>query len=81
MREGAKLEVVISDMRMPGMSLAESLSKVRAEFPDTVRILLTGQPNLNDAIAAVNEGNTSRFLSKPCPPEILMPAISYAVEH
>jgi response regulator RpfG family c-di-GMP phosphodiesterase len=81
MRDGAEFEVVISDMRMPGMSGAEVLSKVRTEFPDTVRILLTGQSDLNDAIAAVNEGNIFRFLSKPCPPEILMPALSDAVEH
>lgn len=81
MRDTATFQVVVSDMRMPGMSGAEFLYKVRQEFPDTVRILLTGQSDLNDAIAAVNEGNIFRFLSKPCPPEILMPALSDAVEH
>ncbi len=81
MREGEEFQVVISDMRMPGMSGAEFLAQARQEFPDTVRILLTGQSDLNDAIAAVNQGNIFRFLSKPCPPEVLMPALSDATEH
>ncbi|MEA2001798.1 MAG: response regulator [Actinomycetota bacterium] len=81
MRAGEVFEVVVSDMRMPGLSGAEFLARVRTEFPDTVRILLTGQADINDAIAAVNEGNIFRFLSKPCPPEILMRALSDAVEH
>jgi response regulator RpfG family c-di-GMP phosphodiesterase len=81
MRREETFQVVVSDMRMPGMSGAEFLAQVRTEFPDTVRILLTGQSDLNDAIAAVNEGNIFRFLSKPCPPEVLMPALSDAVEH
>ena len=81
MRGGAEFQVVVSDMRMPGMSGAEFLAQARQEFPDTVRILLTGQSDLNDAIAAVNQGNIFRFLSKPCPPEVLMPALSDATEH
>jgi response regulator RpfG family c-di-GMP phosphodiesterase len=81
MREAETFQVVVSDMRMPGMSGAEFLAKVREEFPDTVRILLTGQSDLEDAIAAVNEGNIFRFLSKPCPTEVLMPALADAVDH
>ena len=81
MRTTEPFQVVVSDMRMPGMSGAQFLAQVRTEFPDTVRILLTGQSDLNDAIAAVNEGNIFRFLSKPCPPEVLMPALADATEH
>lgn len=81
MRQSDPFQVVVSDMRMPGMSGARFLAEVRREFPDTVRILLTGQSDLEDAIAAVNEGNIFRFLSKPCPPEVLMPALADAVEH
>jgi CheY-like chemotaxis protein len=81
MAEEEPFQVVVSDMRMPGMSGAQFLAEVRTTFPDTVRILLTGQSDLNDAIAAVNEGNIFRFLSKPCPPEVLMPALADAVEH
>lgn len=76
MKEEEPFQVVVSDMRMPGMTGAQFLAQVRTEYPDTVRILLTGQSDLNDAIAAVNEGNIFRFLSKPCPPEVLMPALA-----
>jgi response regulator RpfG family c-di-GMP phosphodiesterase len=81
MRSSEPFEVIVSDMRMPVMSGAQLLAQVRQEFPETVRVLLTGQSDLEDAIAAVNEGNIFRFLSKPCPPETLLPALRDAVEH
>jgi response regulator RpfG family c-di-GMP phosphodiesterase len=72
--------VVVSDMRMPGMNGAEFLQHVRQRAADTTRVLLTGQTDLGAAIAAVNQGNIFRFLSKPCPPEVLVPALRAAVE-
>lgn len=72
--------VVMSDMRMPGMDGAAFLSKVRQGFPDTVRLLLTGQADLDSAIAAVNEGQIFRFLTKPCPPNALLAAVGAAIE-
>lgn len=72
--------VVMSDMRMPGMDGATLLSKVRVGWPDTVRLLLTGQADLDSAIAAVNEGQIFRFLSKPCPPPTLLVALEAAAE-
>jgi response regulator RpfG family c-di-GMP phosphodiesterase len=60
--------VVLSDMRMPGMDGAAFLSKVRQAAPDTTRMLLTGDTDLQAAIAAVNEGQIFRFLTKPCAP-------------
>ena len=72
--------IVMSDMRMPGMSGAEFLSKVREGWSDTVRVLLTGQSDLPSAIAAVNEGQIFRFLTKPCPPEVLLAALGAAAK-
>ncbi len=81
MRQVDAFHVIVSDMRMPAMNGAQLLAAVSKEFPDTVRVLLTGQSDLDDAIAAINEGNIFRFLTKPCPPEVLMPAIDAAVAH
>ena len=72
--------VVVSDMKMPGMSGVEFLTRVKEISPDTVRILLTGQAELEVAIAAVNEGNVFRFLSKPCPQDLLVKALDAALE-
>jgi FixJ family two-component response regulator len=71
--------VVISDMRMPGMSGSEFLAQVRQQAPDSVRMLLTGYTDLSAAIDAVNEGNIFRFLTKPCEKDVLVNAINIGV--
>ena len=81
MRSGDPFDVIVSDMRMPSMTGAQLLAAVSSEFPDTVRVLLTGQSDLEDAVSAVNDGKIFRFLTKPCPPEVLLPALNDAVEH
>ncbi len=72
--------VVLSDMRMPNMNGAAFLSQVRQRAPDAVRMLLTGYAELDAAIAAVNEGQIFRFLTKPCPTDQLRGAFDAAAE-
>jgi DNA-binding NtrC family response regulator len=67
--------IVISDMRMPGLDGAEFLARVRELSPNTVRMLLTGHKDLKRAIAAVNEAQIFRYLSKPCEKEEMLSAI------
>ena len=67
--------VVISDLKMPGMDGIQLLSRVRDMAPDTVRMMLTGHGDMQNAIKAVNEGSVFRFLTKPCDPEILAKAL------
>ena len=74
-------KVIISDMRMPVMDGATVLTKARAIRSDTVRILLSGQSELEDAASAINEGNIFRFLIKPCPRPALEKALRDAIEH
>jgi response regulator RpfG family c-di-GMP phosphodiesterase len=71
--------VIVSDMRMPGMNGAEFLEKARSKSPSSVRILLTGQTDLNSAVAAINKGQIFSFLSKPCPQEILLSTLKSAI--
>jgi response regulator RpfG family c-di-GMP phosphodiesterase len=63
--------VVVADRQMPGMDGIQLLSLIRERAPDTVRIMLTGNADLEAAIKVVNEGNIFRFLTKPCPLELL----------
>ncbi|NLW48454.1 MAG: response regulator [Firmicutes bacterium] len=72
--------VIVSDYRMPVMDGIKFLAKTRKTAPDTVRIMLTGQADLQAAIDAVNEGSLFRFLLKPCPPEDLTKTLNAGVE-
>jgi response regulator RpfG family c-di-GMP phosphodiesterase len=78
-RTNGPYAVVISDMRMPGMSGAQFLAQARLSNPDTVRMLLTGYTDLGAAMEAVNEGNIFRFLTKPCAKDVLLTAINSGV--
>jgi two-component system probable response regulator PhcQ len=59
------VDLVLSDNLMPGMTGLDFLIKVKGLWPDTVRIILTGQSTLETAIRAINEGQIYRFLEKP----------------
>ena len=65
------VDLVLSDEKMPGMSGVEFLKKVREHYPDIIRIMLTGDTNIETAMKAVNEGEVYRFLTKPWNPEEL----------
>ena len=68
--------VVISDCRMPLMDGIEFLTRVRESAPDTVRMMLTGNADLETAMEAVNQGEIFRFLTKPCPPDTFTKALA-----
>ena len=70
---------VVSDRQMPGMDGIQFLAAARQRAPDTVRILLTGNVDLEAAVRVVNEGNIFRFLIKPCPTDILSKALEDAL--
>ena len=72
---GDSYAVIVSDMRMPGMTGVELLSKVRKQWPETVRMMLTGNADQETAVAAVNHGDIFRFLNKPCDNELLGQAV------
>ncbi len=60
------IDVIISDEWMSGMSGTKFLGVVRRDYPDTIRILLTGHADLDTAIRAINDGEIYRFFTKPC---------------
>ncbi len=59
------IDVIISDARMPEMSGPEFLAIAAEEYPDTIRILLTGYADMEAVVDAVNLGKVSHYLEKP----------------
>lgn len=63
--------VVLTDQRMPGMTGAEFLARVKELYPDTVRIVLSGYTELGTITDAINRGAIYKFLTKPWDDELL----------
>lgn len=73
--------VVISDYRMPQMPGTVFLEKVKKEQPDSIRIILTGYPDLEMAISSINRGNVFRFIEKPWNENELKSQIKAALDY
>lgn len=69
-------DVIVSDMRMPGMDGAELLSRVQEAYPSTVRIVLSGHAELEAALRAVPVAH--QFLSKPCESDVIRNVVERA---
>ncbi len=64
--ERQSVDVVVSDEMMPGMRGTEFLARVKTLYPESIRIMLTGNATLETAIDAINKGEIYRFFLKPC---------------
>lgn len=61
-----QVHLIVCDEQMPGMSGSDLLAWVAKTFPEVVRVVLTGRPDVNTMIKAINEGRVFRYLTKPC---------------
>lgn len=75
-----KINLIISDQRMPGMTGVEFLKQTISIIPNVIRIILTGFMDVNDIIDAVNEGHIYKFLLKPLEPTDLLVSVKRALE-
>ncbi len=78
--EHGEVAVIISDQRMPEMKGTEFLSKTVPEFPDTVRIILTGFTDVEDLVDAINAGQVYRYITKPWDPDELKHVVEQAAK-
>lgn len=73
MMENHSFDVVVSDMRMPGMNGAQLLKEVMDKYPKTIRFILSGHADQEMIIDSL--GSTHQYLTKPCSPQSLKAAI------
>ncbi len=74
------VDVLVSDLDMPGLNGIELCAQARALHPEVVRVLLTGHACLPTALRAINEGEVFRFLAKPWRPEELLDVLREAAK-
>src|SRR5579862_1975913 len=79
MLEEGSYDVIVSDMRMPGMDGAQLLETVRERYPGMIRIVLSGHSDVEAALRAVPVAH--QFLAKPCDAEKLQAAIDPSSEN
>jgi len=63
--DGEKIQVVCSDIRMPEMDGLEFLQEVRTRYPHIVRLVLSGTPEIQRVVDAINSGAVYRYITKP----------------
>lgn len=75
-----EVAVIISDQRMPEMKGTEFLSKTVPQFPNTMRIILTGFTDVEDLVEAINSGQVYKYITKPWDPSELKAVVQRAAE-
>lgn len=73
-----EIPVVVADYKMPEMTGVTFLEEVKNNFPDTVRIMLTGHADLPAVVEAINRSEIFRFLAKPWQEDELVSALNAA---
>jgi two-component system, NtrC family, response regulator HupR/HoxA len=76
----ASIDAIITDQKMPNMTGIEFLEASQKDFPNLVRIVLTGFTEVEDLIAAINTGKVHKYITKPWEPEDLRLAVRETLE-
>jgi diguanylate cyclase (GGDEF)-like protein len=74
------IDIILTDQRMPGQTGVQLLEWVHEHFPRTVRLLMTGYAELDDAVSAINRGHVYYYLLKPWRTEDLLHVLHNAAE-
>jgi len=80
LEQNGEMAVIISDQRMPFMKGTELLRRTVDQFPDTVRIVLTGYTDVEDLVDAINTGQVFKYITKPWKPQELQDVVQRAAD-
>ncbi|MFJ4143591.1 HD domain-containing phosphohydrolase [Pseudomonas sp. NPDC089734] len=75
------VDLVMSDARMPHMDGATLLARIQVQYPETVRLLLTGYADLDVIVKAINEGGIYRYISKPWNDDDMLLTLRQSLAH
>ncbi len=75
-----EVHVVMTDQRMPEMTGVEFLHRIRGDHPEAIRLLFTGYADLRAVIAAINQGNVYRYITRPWDADELLSILREAAE-
>ncbi len=76
-----KVHVVLSDVMMPEMDGVELVSKIKQQYPDIIRLILTGTDDKNVTVKLINTGEIYRYIAKPWDTEELKYILRQSFEH
>jgi len=74
------IAAIVSDQRMPIMSGTELLSLTAVQYPDIIRIILTGYTDVEDLVEAINSGKVFKYVTKPWEAEHLKGIVRQAID-
>lgn len=74
------IQVLLCDQRMPEMTGVEFTQKIRDEYPDVIRMIISGYTESEDIIDAVNKGGIYQYITKPWHPDELITKLNNAVD-
>jgi signal transduction histidine kinase len=75
-----EVAVIVADQRMPGMTGVELLERIRKEYPETSRLLITAYVDMPATVDAINRGHVRRYIRKPWDPDELKATIRDAFD-
>lgn len=78
--EREKVHIVMSDQRMPEMTGVQFLSRLKQQFPETVRLLFTAYADMQAVTDAINQGSVYRYIAKPWEPDELRTVLRQATD-
>ena len=75
-----KIDIIVSDIKMPEMNGVEFLAEVASAYPETVRMVLTGHADFDYVMGAINEGKVFGYLHKPWKNHELLGSLKQALQ-
>jgi two-component system response regulator HupR/HoxA len=74
------IQILLCDQRMPEMTGVEFTEKIRDDYPDVIRMIISGYTESNDIIDAINKGGIYQYITKPWHPDELITKLNNAVD-